>query len=164
MTTGVLLCFMLVTTPCLIHLHVKAFSPLNAAVSIQRTSVSFPLALSSPSSSSNEENEEERRMELVRQLQKTFYQSSTTDDEPYLEESTGRMCNLPLWRVGWVEVPGRANCLNVHEGHYTNMFEKLLASSLETKYFGHLHLKKSVATKTDSMIPTHCNDLPWWEL
>ena len=113
---------------------------------IQHTSF---LPLASSSSSSLEENgDETERMELVRQLQKTFYQSSPSTDDtnnneeprPRLETTTGRVLNLPLWRVGWVEVPGRANCLNVHEGHYTNMFEKILAGPQETWYFGHLHL------------------------
>ena len=57
--------------------------------------------------------------------------------------------DLPLWRVGWVETPGRRNCLNVHEMHYTHMFERILASSRSSTdddddcdglYFGHLYL------------------------
>ncbi|CAB9498058.1 expressed unknown protein [Seminavis robusta] len=101
------------------------------------------------SNDDKEDDDEERRMEMVRQLQKTFYQSTATtssdedkDEGPYLEPETGRMMHLPLWRVGWIEVPGRANCLNVHEGHYTNMFEKILATPKEENgwYFGHLHL------------------------
>jgi Lon protease-like protein len=89
--------------------------------------------------SSSSADDEEKRMEMVRQLQNTFY-ASDDDDSPgvQLEESAGRMLNLPLWRVGWVEVPGRSNCLNVHEGHYTNMFEKILRG--DSWYFGHLHL------------------------
>jgi len=97
--------------------------------------------------SSNEESgedSEKKRMENVRILQKTFYQTSdraSGDDEPQsrLEEESGIVTNLPLWRVGWVETPGRSNCLNVHEGQYTNMFEKIL-SGPEPWYVGHLHL------------------------
>ena len=70
---------------------------------------------------------------------------------PKLDESTGIMYNLPLWRVNWVEVPGRTNCLNVHEGQYTHMFETILNSATTTDddngssrrptlYVGHLHL------------------------
>lgn len=89
-------------------------------------------------------------MELVRQLQKTFYQpteessigtttTTATITTKGLDPSTGIFHQLPLWRVGWVEVPGRANCLNVHEGHYTNMFETILAGP-QPWYVGHLCL------------------------
>ena len=89
-------------------------------------------------------------MELVRQLQKSFYQpteesstatttTTTTTTTKGLDPSTGIFHQLPLWRVGWVEVPGRANCLNVHEGHYTNMFETILAGP-QPWYVGHLCL------------------------
>jgi len=99
-----------------------------------------PLSLSL--SAGDDADPEKQRMEMVRQLQKTFYkQMDGEDQEPgaKLEETTGRMMNLPLWRVGWVEVPGRSNVLNVHEPHYTNMFEKIL-SRKKPWYFGHLHL------------------------
>ena len=124
----------------------KSFRRIRHPRDIKTRDVKLLLA----SSSSSEE--EEKRMEMVRQLQNTFY--LTTDEEgestpsstassssPRLEESTGRMLNLPLWRVGWVEVPGRSNCLNVHEGHYTNMFEKIIRDENNpNNYFGHLHL------------------------
>ena len=115
--------------------------------------------------------EESERMEMVRQIQKSFYQSTastaisnddnTSSDEEgnvgaesgpkLLSGHGGIMTNLPLWRVGWVEVPGRANILNVHEGHYTHMFETIVRrheQELEhghsdhptPMYFGHLHL------------------------
>ncbi|KAL3906506.1 MAG: hypothetical protein SGILL_009243, partial [Bacillariaceae sp.] len=58
---------------------------------------------------------------------------------PSLDPATGIMANLPLWRVGWVEVPGRTNCLNVHEGQYTHLFETVLRHP-KPWYFGHLHL------------------------
>jgi len=94
------------------------------------------MALNKAASSSDDQE----RMELVRQLQKTFYASSE-EDRVELDETTGRVLNLPLWRVGWVECPGRTNCLNVHEGHYTNMFEKILSDPDPDKWlFGHLHL------------------------
>lgn len=100
------------------------------------------LSLSSSAAEDDDKDPEKQRMEMVRQLQKTFYkQVDGEDEEPgaTLEESTGRMLHLPLWRVGWVEVPGRSNVLNVHEPHYTNMFEKIL-SRKKPWYFGHLHL------------------------
>lgn len=128
------------------------------------------------SSADDDENEggiedfESRRMDLVRSLQKTYYKS--IDDEfadsaldsselasgeatssagtPKLDHSTGRILNLPIWRVGWVEEPGRRNCLNVHEGKYTHMFEKILAQSSQSPlYFGHIYLPGgTAATKT----------------
>eukprot|EP00957_Ditylum_brightwellii_P078493 5968388-Ditylum_brightwellii.AAC.1 len=111
---------------------------------------------------------ERKRMEMVRMIQKTFYQSpssvqsvndtnaeKTNDDDDdddmeqqqqqqqdnihsKLDPSTGAMHNLPLWRVNWVETPGRANCLNVHELQYTHMFETIL-SNPQPWYFGHLY-------------------------
>ena len=132
---------------------------------------------SSSAINANDDDEEQQRMKLVRQLQKTFYaspdtvtttaspdnedegaavSSSTAPPSPtttHWECATGRLLNLPLWRVGWTEVPGRSNCLNVHEGHYTNMFEKILRSAEHNTnhtntnddetgygYFGHLYL------------------------
>jgi len=90
----------------------------------------------SPSDDVDRPMDEAERMSMVRQLQKQFYSDAGTDME--YDESTGIIRNLPLWRVGWVELPGRSNCLNVHEGHFTNMFETILASG--SNWFGHLHL------------------------
>lgn len=108
-----------------------------------------PLFQSSPSPSSSSsdpdpdpENEspEERaaRMELVRHLQKSFYQN----EDVILPPSRGSTIikDLPLWRVQWTELPGFQNVLNVHVAHYTNMFQKILYSDSETKYFGHIYL------------------------
>lgn len=127
-------------------------SPASTSRPVRHEQAAFSQLLAS---SSSEDDDEAERMEKVRRLQKTFYASTSSDgDEPSssssssggrteFEESTGRMLNLPLWRVGWVEVPGRSNCLNVHEGHYTNMFEKILRSGdgkCDGWYFGHLYL------------------------
>lgn len=105
---------------------------------------------------SGESNEkaEKKRMEMVRKLQKTFYKptdGSSGDEEPQprLDEESGIVTDLPLWRVGWIETPGRSNCLNVHEGQYTNMFEKIL-SGPKPWYVGHLHLPGGFKmTRTD---------------
>ena len=104
-------------------------------------------------------NEDEmERMDIVRMLQRSYYRSDdvdrneTTISQPYkgrrtiLDVDTGRVSNLPLWRVGWVETPGRRNCLNVHELQYTHMFETILSSTNGDDddglplYFGHLYL------------------------
>ncbi len=49
-------------------------------------------------------------MEMVWKLQKTFYSSSKkeyeTDEEPRPELDEYGCMLLPLWRVGWIEVPG----------------------------------------------------------
>jgi len=93
---------------------------------------------------------EEERMNAVRKLQKSFYSTTTVESATadagghttpavFLDGSTGIFHNLPLWRVDWVECPGRANCLNVHEGHYTHMFETIL-NKHQPWYFGHLTL------------------------
>eukprot|EP00977_Amphora_coffeiformis_P000188 scaffold54_cov158-Amphora_coffeaeformis.AAC.2 len=119
--------------------------------------VAFTFALKrSPSDGESDGIDEAGRMELVRSLQETFYSSPSTssavgpedgDDVRNQDEGSqwlsekGIMTNLPLWRVGWIEVPGRSNILNVHEGHYTHMFETILRRKDQTpKYFGHLYL------------------------
>jgi len=110
-----------------------------------------PLFQSSPSPSSSDpdpepepdpdnESPEERaaRMELVRHLQKSFYQN----EDVILPPSRGSTIikDLPLWRVQWTELPGFQNVLNVHVAHYTNMFQKILYSDSDPKYFGHIYL------------------------
>lgn len=94
----------------------------------------------------DDETEEERklRMELVRQLQKSFYLDETESAKPPKKGST-IIEDLPLWRTQWTELPGFQNVLNVHVPHYTNMFQKIIRSSSsssnnDTKYFGHLYL------------------------
>jgi hypothetical protein len=57
-----------------------------------------------------------------------------------LDQSTGKLLNLPLWRAPWYEVPGRSNVLNVHDPVYTNMFESILYKP-QPWCFGHLYLE-----------------------
>ena len=115
-------------------------------------------------SSSGEEEDggiedfDSKRMDLVRSLQRSFYSDDAQVDDSGVQTmeddtdtismsstkttsfyaTTGKINNLPLWRVGWVETPGRRNCLNVHEMHYTHMFQKILSQSKpdEPLYFG----------------------------
>ena len=86
---------------------------------------------------------DDERMNFVRSLQKTFYNDGAdAESVSQFDSSTGMVYNLPLWRVGWVETPGRTNCLNVHEAKYTHMFESIMSSSSASggpRYFGHLH-------------------------
>jgi len=107
-----------------------------------------------------DETPEERasRMELVRKLQKSFYQdekrptydlndnssnrntnsnsttttSATTDDGGNSNGGGTVITNLPLWRVQWTELPGSQNILNVHVPHYTNMFQKILQGNIKS--------------------------------
>lgn len=84
--------------------------------------------------------QEAKRMELVRSLQSAFYRSSAeTNAATFLDDTSGILHHLPLWRVQWTELPGRSNVLNVHEGTYTNMFETILTGD-RPWYFGHLYL------------------------
>ena len=110
------------------------------------------------------EDFEQKRMKIVRSLQSSYYRdvadadrsvsdtSETTvarSSQPSataLDPTTGRMLNIPLWRVGWVETPGRRNCLNVHEMQYTHMFERILASRRPPYYFGHLYLPEGTTS------------------
>ena len=113
------------------------------------------------------EDFETKRMDLVRSLQRSYYSDTATPDNnstnqtidggvsvststtktTTFDASTGKIMNLPLWRVGWIETPGRRNCLNVHEMHYTHMFEKVLSqSNEEPHYFGHLYLPKGTTS------------------
>ena len=98
---------------------------------------------SSPSSSNNNNEEEEeeeesinpndletpeereRRMEMVRQIQKSFYGDEAVTEEGQRklavksDKSSTVLQNVPLWRVQWVELPGYQNILNCHVAHYT---------------------------------------------
>jgi Lon protease-like protein len=84
---------------------------------------------------------EKRRMELVRELQSSFYKSGNAHEpvsEPTMDNG-GVMQNLPLWRVQWWELPGRTNVLSIFEPVYTNMFEEIIRSD-GPWYFGHIYL------------------------
>jgi Lon protease-like protein len=97
-----------------------------------------------------EEDPQARRMATVRYLQHTFYNSNhdhPTNDDDDSNRSTftepnrtngGLLQQLPLFRVNWVELPGRTNVLNIFEPIYTNMFEQLLRT--DQCYFGHVYL------------------------
>ena len=88
-------------------------------------------------------------MAIVRSLQMSYYKpaatAATTAASPLptsssLDERTGELLDLPLFRAPWWEVPGRSNVLNIHEPIYTNMFEKILYGP-KPWCFGHLYLK-----------------------
>jgi Lon protease-like protein len=88
--------------------------------------------------SSNEDFK--RHMAVVRSLQMSFYASERKASAPKFNKQTGMVQDLPLWRVPWVEVPGRSNVLNVQEPIYNNMFEKILYGP-KPWCFGHLYLR-----------------------
>ena len=93
------------------------------------------------------DEDRKRRMAVVRSLQMSYYmsaerqaqQSDGSHYHPELDSATGILSNVPLWRVGWTELPGRSNVLNVHEPIYTNMFEKILYGP-KPWVVGHLYL------------------------
>lgn len=93
----------------------------------------------------DDQEREKKRMELVRSLQKDFYQSPGNGFENRVLQPTydnlGKLNNVPLWRVQWTELPGRSNVLSVHEPIYTNMMEEIIrGSSPDQRFFGHLYL------------------------
>lgn len=98
-----------------------------------------------------------RRMAMVRSLQMAYYKPAASSSkimppsseeipavfissQSSLDERTGELVDLPLFRAPWWEVPGRSNVLNIHEPIYTNMFEKILYGP-KPWCFGHLYLK-----------------------
>jgi Lon protease-like protein len=107
----------------------------------------------------NKESEDDlkRRMELVRSIQSIYYKSENGNSSS-LDETTGILHNLPLWRVQWTEVPGRSNILNVHEPTYTNMFEKILNRD-RPWYFGHLYLPDGSKSLRSG---NYCHQLKSW--
>ena len=81
------------------------------------------------------EEERERRMELVRQIQKSFY----SDSSGIQKNTNGTLTDVPLWRVQWTELPGYQNVLNCHVAHYTHMFQSIV-NGPKPWYFGHVFL------------------------
>lgn len=129
-------------TKILFGLHVSllpsafAFTPINNCAP-ERLKSRYSLSLSaSPEDESAEDRE--ARMDMVRQLQKSFYQNEDVILPP--ERGSTIIKDLPLWRVQWTELPGFQNVLNVHVAHYTNMFQKVIFSDTNPKYFGHIYL------------------------
>lgn len=123
-----------------VHTSYTAGASASASVSVTITTPkSNALFLSSNPIEEESEEEREQRMNLVRQLQKSFYQDEIEATKPPQKGST-IMEDVPLWRTQWSELPGYQNVLNVHVPHYTNMFQKILRSDAKTKYFGHLYL------------------------
>lgn len=70
--------------------------------------------------------ERKRRMEMVRQVQKSFYGQVNVRGERHMsvksEKTSTVLKNVPLWRVQWTELPGYQNILNCHVAHYTRKF------------------------------------------
>lgn len=146
---------------------VSAFTTIQQAPTpAQRSTLYTTLSLSRSDDNGGDDGGiddfESNRMDIVRSLQKSFYMPdgpttltprddndeaegfvTSSRQKAQLDESTGKVTNLPLWRVGWIETPGRRNCLNVHEGIYTHMFNSILSTQADTNdplYFGHLYL------------------------
>lgn len=126
------------------------------------------LQVSSSQSNSGKDSsvDEERRMAMVRYIQQSFYSKQYASQDSYVFEhptltNGGLLKNLPLWRVPWVELPGRTNVLNVHEAVYTNMFETLLRSGSDELFFGHLYLENGTKNlKAHPVQPWYDNSIP----
>jgi len=125
-------------------LHSQKYISSTAGPSFHRNQRGITLLSSTPGKNPNDEEtpeQREARMSLVRQLQKSYYSNSTTVSPP--SPGSTLLQNVPLWRVQWTELPGYQNVLNVHEGHYTDMFQRTIAGSGESpRYFGHIYLPK----------------------
>jgi len=104
----------------------------------------------------------QRRMAVVRSLQMSFYGKDASKEEtmasaqtnyekrdesstkwssnvrdschglPVLEEATGTISKLPLFRAAWYEVPGRSNVYIIRDPIYTNMFERIFYTRCNT--------------------------------
>ena len=80
----------------------------------------------------------------------------------------GSVDSLPLWRVGWTELPGRSNVLTVHDGRYTHMFESVLrggggGGEGGERLFGHLRLPGGSASLSGGGDGGGPLDLRGWE-
>ena len=109
----------------------------NNALAKQQWSSSV-IILQDASEGEQDKNDALDFMRQVRSLQRNYYQTNEFPRSS-LDASTGILHNLPLWRVGWTELPGRSNMLHVHEPMYTHMFQSLLSHD-KPWYFGHLYL------------------------
>jgi Lon protease-like protein len=64
---------------------------------------------------------------------------------PMWENGSNILSNLPVWFVGWTELPGRTNVLSINKPVYTNMFESILrryensGDNEGSCYFGHVY-------------------------
>lgn len=117
-----------VTLPCTIGFAFRKSS-------LGRINNSFRYSLEEGNES---EDQLAKRMEMIKQIQKSFY----IDEKPVKapEKGSSLMKEVPLWRVQWTELPGFQNVLHVHVPHYTNMFLKIINSNSRPMYFGHLYL------------------------
>lgn len=111
---------------------------IQSMFSVSRRSASSPVVLHD--AAEGEQEEFKRKMALVRNLQMSYYKSNNFTHSSF-DPASGTIADLPLWRVGWTELPGRSNILSVHEAMYTNMFESLLYKE-KPWYIGHLYLPK----------------------
>lgn len=107
-------------------------------------------------------DDRETRMDLVRQLQKSFYQDEDSVDLQSSDRGAGIVENVPILRTQWTELPGSQDILNCEEPYQTHMFMRVV-SGAEPWYFGHLcggegasNLENSLsdATLTEASIGT----------
>jgi Lon protease-like protein len=118
----------------------------------------------SPVSSSSDDDDDQQNQQTKRLSDESSSQesneSSSDDSRCRLDESTGQLYQLPLFRAPWWEVPGRSNVLTIHEPIYTNMLEKILYGP-KPWIFGHLYLEDGIRSMQKSSDAKF--DLQTWE-
>lgn len=80
----------------------------------------------------------QHRMELVKDLQKIFYQNEQQVEGPGYGST--QIADLPLFRAEWAELPGYQRVLHVTAPNYIHMFHAIMNSESMPRYFGHLFL------------------------
>jgi Lon protease-like protein len=102
----------------------------------------------------------ERHMATVRSLQLNYYTTSVSHlDNPKqpactLQEHTGRLLHLPLWRDAQTHLPGRSHVLEISDPIYTNMFESILYKP-QPWCFGHLYSQDETDNSTPATVEPH---------
>lgn len=130
----------LILIACWMPLNVQAWTTKSSIASSRLVAATNSLVMLHDASEGEQASDQkfQSRMEMVRSLQMSYYKTNDFQRSS-LDASTESIHNLPLWRMGLAELPGRSNLLNVHEPVHTNMFQSIL-SQPKPWYFGHLYL------------------------
>jgi len=114
-----------ISSPSLFYNHPSGNSEESADVDTQAPAPAQTLSI-------NEDN----RMDLVRKLQRLYYQNETSGID---HDHFGVYDNLPILRSNRVELPGFQSMWNITDPLEIHMFLKVIHSK-SPKYFGHLHM------------------------
>ena len=125
-------------------LLLRIFYHSNAFVAVaQQQQRSFGSALHSSSSRFSKRNpldwessqERQSRMELVREIQKTFY----AEEILRMHSQYGLFENMPLWRDDRVELPGFQHVINATDAEWSHFIYQIV-SGPKPWYYGHVYL------------------------